>query len=122
MWQQGDPLPNVDNAVIDRAKFEDYSMDRDNPNNDGKWSAWDAIGFDVETTGGRQTATDDVLDQLKNQLGGTPATAGRKAEWGGRFEVGTIVSGPSGQGTLRTVWQVEGGIPRLITNWLEVHS
>jgi hypothetical protein len=38
-----------------------------------------------------------------------------------RFEVDSNINGPAGQGTLKTVWQVENGVPRLITNWLEVH-
>jgi hypothetical protein len=115
-------LPNADKAVIDRAKFENYSMDPDNANNDGKWMAWNAIGFDVDTEAGRRAATDDVLAQLESQLAVAPATVGKTTGWGQRFEVGTIINGPSGQGTLRTVWQIEGGIPRLITNWLEVRS
>lgn len=120
MVEQGVPLPNADKAVIDRAKFENYSMDPDNASSQGKWRAWNAIGFDVGSEDGRRWATDEALSQLQSQLVVTPATAGRTSEWGERLEVGTIVNGPSGQGTLRTVWQIEDGIPRLITNWLEV--
>jgi hypothetical protein len=78
------PLPNADAAVIDPAKFQDYSMDPTNPQNNGKWQAWQQIGFNVDTQAGRVAATQDVLQQLKTQLPTAPATPTTLTQWGSR--------------------------------------
>jgi hypothetical protein len=120
-WREGEPLPKSSEAVIDRAKFEKYSMDPNNKGNGGKALAFKRVGYDIDTEGGRQAAATDVVEQLKSHLGTTPATKGKSTGFGERFEVRVQIKGPSGEGTLVTVWQIEGGQPRLITNWLEVH-
>jgi hypothetical protein len=120
-WKEGDPLPRSNAAVIDQAKFEKYSMDPNNKGNGGKAVAFKTLGYEVDTEAGRQTGATDVVTQLKNQLAVTPAKKGKSTAFGERFEVRVQIKGPSGEGTLVTVWQVEGGVPRLITNWLEVH-
>jgi hypothetical protein len=96
-------------------------MDPGNPNNGGKWQAWSKIGFDVDTAAGRQAATDAILPQPRAQLGSLPATPSGATQWGNRLEVDAIIGRPAGKGTLKTFWQVENGIPRMITNWLESH-
>src|SRR5207249_4733860 len=53
-WRQGDPVPKSSKAVIDRAKFERYSMDPNNKANGGKAIAFKKIGYDVDTASGRQ--------------------------------------------------------------------
>lgn len=50
---------------------------------------------------------------------------GRTSLFGPRFEVKVVIVGPNGKnGTLQTVWQYDQGsdTPRLVTNWLEVHT
>ncbi len=121
-WKKGEPLPRSSKAVIDRAKFEKYSMDPNNKGNGGKAIAFKKIGYDVETEAGRHVGTTNVVDQLESQLATTPAKKGKSTGFGDRFEVRVHIKGPSGEGTLVTVWQIEGGDPRLITNWLEVHQ
>lgn len=116
----GDALANASEAVIDPRKFEGYSMDPSNVNNGGKWQAWQQIGYDVDTDVGRQSAASDVVAQIQSQLGSTPAEALPATKWGDRFQVNVPISGPSGDGTLVTVWQVENGVPRMITNFLKV--
>lgn len=120
-WKDGDPLPRSSAALIDRAKFEKYSMDPNNKGNGGKAVAFKTLGYEVDSEAGRQFRATDVVEQLKNQLAITPAKKGKSTAFGDRFEVRVQIKGPSGEGTLVTVWQVEGGVPRLITNWLEVH-
>ena len=83
--------------------------------------AFEQIGYDVTTEAGRQAGARDVKAQLKAQLETAPASKGKSTGFGQRYEVRVTIRGPSGQGTLVTVWQVEGNVPRLITNWLEVH-
>lgn len=116
----GDALVNAGEAVIDPRKFEAYSMDPSNVNNGGKWQAWQQIGYDVDSEVGRQSAASDVVTQIQSQLGSTPAEALPATKWGDRFQVNVPISGPSGDGTLVTVWQVEDGVPRMITNFLKV--
>ncbi|WP_235624058.1 DUF6883 domain-containing protein [Mycolicibacterium goodii] len=116
----GDALANASEAIIDPRKFEGYSMDPSNVNNGGKWQAWQQIGYDVHTDVGRQSAASDVVAQIQSQLGSTPAEALPATKWGERFQVDVPISGPSGDGTLVTVWQVENGVPRMITNFLKV--
>lgn len=96
-------------------------MDLNNKGNGGKAVAFKQIGYSIDTETGRQASTTDVIDQLKSQLATTPARKGRSTGFGDRFEVRVHIKGPSGNGTLVTVWQIERGDPRLITNWLEVH-
>lgn len=116
----GDALTNASEAVIDPRKFDGYSMDPSNVNNGGKWQAWQQIGYDVGTDAGRQSAASDVVAQIQSQLGSMPAEALPATKWGERFQVNMPISGPSGDGTLVTVWQVENGVPRMITNFLKV--
>jgi hypothetical protein len=121
-WKEGDPLPNSDNAIIDKAKFEKYSMDPTNKGNGGKAGAFKQIGYDVETEAGRRAGANDVATQLRDQLKSTAAVKGKETGFGQRFEVRVRIKGPSGEGALVTVWQLERGEPRMITNWLEVHK
>lgn len=64
------PLTNVDQAQIDSAKFEKYSMDPDNPNNrtkrddpnTGKWVAFRDVGYDVSTPESRAAGAQDIMN------------------------------------------------------------
>lgn len=127
------PLKNVDQAQIDPAKFEKYSMDPDNPNNrtkkddpnTGKWVAFKDIGYDVSTPEGRTASAQDVMDQVRDELPNLPAKSTKVTPFGSRYEVDVPIKGPNGkEGTLVTVWQYDNGstVPRLVTNFLKVHS
>ncbi|MBD2021648.1 hypothetical protein H6F43_15820 [Leptolyngbya sp. FACHB-36] len=124
-WQSRDPLPNAQAVEIDLRKFEDYSMNPGNPGNQGKWVTFAAVGYDVQNPQNRIAAAQDVVTQLRQQLSKTPATQGQSNRYGPRFEVRVVIRGANGrEGTLVTIWQLDRGteIPRLITNWLEVHQ
>lgn len=124
-WNAGDPLPRAQDAEIDSRKFEQYSMNPTNPTNQGKWMAFAAIGYDVENPQSRNAAAQDVINQLRQGLVNAPATQGQSTIYGLRFQVRVRVQGPNaGEGTLVTTWQIDNGrdVPRLITNWLEVHQ
>jgi hypothetical protein len=123
-WRPGDPLPQAPSAAIDEAKFLRYSMDPNNPSNEGKWKAWSQLGYDVDDLSNRASAADDVTRQVREQLDRLPATEGAQSMFGRRFEVEIPIVGPNGRpGTLFTAWQVDPGsaTPRMITNWLKVH-
>lgn len=67
-WECGQTLPKVQEAEIDARKFEQYSLNPENPNNQGKWMAFVAIGYDVNSPQGRQIATEDIIEQLRTKL------------------------------------------------------
>lgn len=97
-------------------------MDPGNKNNGGKAIAFERIGYRVDGEAERRASATSVVDQLARQLPTTPAKRGKTTAFGERFEVRVPIKGPTGDGTLVTVWQIEGTEPRLITNWLEVHG
>lgn len=99
-------------------------MNPANPANQGKWVAFEAIGYDVQNTFSRRLAAQDVITQLKQQLTDAPAIQGQTSTYGLRFKVKVLLRGVNGrEGCLITVWQIDNGAetPRLITNWLEVY-
>jgi hypothetical protein len=120
-----DHLPNAERANVDLAKFRDYSMNREHPQNDGKWKAWADLGYSIDSPEDRAAAAKDVSAQLSAQLAAASATLTSKTQYGPRIEVRTEVVGPNGRtGTLVTLWQYDSGLdtPRLVTNWLKTHK
>lgn len=124
-WKEGEPLPNGEQAEIDHRKFIDYSMKPENPANQGKWMGFAIMGYPVETKSGREIATQDVIQQIRQALPYTPAYSSTVNLYGMRLKVTITIKGFNGkQGSLLTIWQIDQGknIPRLITNWVEVHT
>jgi hypothetical protein len=120
-----DRLANVEKATVNPAKFRDYSMRREHPDNKGKWKAWTDVGYRIETPEQRAAATADVSSQLAAQLPDAPALLTGRSQWGSKFTVRTVIVGPNGtKGTLVSIWQYGNGsdVPELVTNWLETHS
>jgi len=123
-WKLGEPLQNTQQAQIDPAKLEKYSMNPFNPQNQGKWKAFELIGYSVQSEAGRQSGAVDVVNQIRQSLPNQPVTGGRTTPFGTRITVNIDIQGPNGNtGTLLTIWQFDPGsnAPRLITNWLKVH-
>jgi hypothetical protein len=119
-----DHLPNVERAVVDPRKFQDYSMRAEHRENRGKWQAWANMGYDIGTPADRQAATRDVISQLNAQLPDVKATLTQRTPHGTTFEVKSEIVGPNGRhGTLVTLWQFDNGsdAPRLVTNWVALH-
>ena len=102
-------LPNADKAQISSDKFSKYSMDPTNPNAERKASAFQALGYDVNSEDGRAAGAQDVIDQLKAGLADSPAEAGRATVYGNTMKTTTTIIGPNGMsGGLVAVWQFEG--------------
>ena len=123
-WNPGESLPMADNAEIDPRKFEEYSMNPNNPANQGKWMAFAVLGYDVESTQSRQAAAQNIIKQLRQGLVNAPAIQGQNSIYGIRFQVQVRIFGVNGRvGNLMTIWQIDNdkNVPRLITNWLEVN-
>ncbi|PSF33618.1 hypothetical protein C7H19_19725 [Aphanothece hegewaldii CCALA 016] len=122
-WQPNNPLPNAEKAIIDARKFEQYSMNPNNPNNQGKWIAFATIGYEVRNANGRYSAAQDIINQLRFQLSNIPAILDESSIYGIRFEVQVVIIGANGRrGILVTKWQIDNNtdIPKLTTNWLKV--
>lgn len=125
IWHPGEPLPWSEEAIIDPAKFENYSLSPDNPGNQGKWIAFEQLGYDVHTSERRRVATADLIQQIRVYLSQAPVTGRESTPYGERFSVSIPIRGPNGRkATLSTIWQIDTDAiyPRLITNWAEVHD
>lgn len=123
-WTPGQPLPKAEDTQIDPRKFEEYSMNPNNPANQGKWMAFAVLGYDVESDQGRKAAAQNLINQLRQGLVNAPATQGQNSIYGIRFQVQVRIFGVNGRvGNLMTIWQIDNdkNVPRLITNWLEVN-
>jgi hypothetical protein len=119
------PLKNAKQAQIDPAKFNKYSMNSNNPNNRGKWKAFEDVGYNVRTPEGRSEGAQHVIAQIEDQLLQSPATFDSVTSFGLRYQVNIKITGPNGRvGTLITKWQYDmnSDVPKLITNWLQVHK
>lgn len=122
-WQSGNPLPMAKFAEIDPRKFTEYSMNPLNPNNQGKWQAFQALGYPIDSLQDRQATTQLIITQIRSRLEQIPATLDEPSPYGIRFTVIIPVMGLNErQGKLITKWQIDNNrtIPRLITNWLQV--
>lgn len=120
------PLENAKGAKVDEGKFSRYSMDpAKNDKNNGKWKAWQELGYDVNNAEARSTAADSIARQVRQELPHTPARNRTETPYGTRFETEHQIVGPNGNhGTLVIVWQYDKGssVPRQITNWVKVHK
>lgn len=122
-WQTGDPLPMAEQAEIDPRKFTEYSMNQLNPNNQGKWRAFIALGYNIESSQDRQIAAESIISQIRSRLPELSADLNEPSEYGSRYTVNVPIIGFNKlQGILVTTWQIDKDkrIPRLITNWLKV--
>lgn len=110
---------------IDPRKFVEYSMNPSHPDNRGKWRAFAALGYDVQSIAGRNTAAQNIIAQLRQGFSTAQSTPGKTTTWGSRFQLRIKIQGLNGrQGDLMTNWQIDRdkNTPRLITNWLEVYQ
>ena len=110
---------------IDPRKFVEYSMNPNHPDNQGKWMAFAALGYDVQSSEGRNAAAQDVIAQLRQSFATAQSIPGQTTTWGSRFRLRIRIQGFNGkQGNLVTNWQIDRdkNVPRLITNWLEIYQ
>lgn len=122
-WQSGNPLPMAKYAEIDPHKFTEYSMNPSNPNNQGKWKAFEALGYNIDSPQNRKIAVESIITQIRLQLEHTSAILDEPSPYGTRFTVIISIVGLNHrEGKLVTKWQIDNNktIPRLITNWLQV--
>jgi hypothetical protein len=90
----------------------------------GKHKAFHAVGWELSTLQLREKAAGEVIGILRASL--PPADVRLfSSAYGTRYETRTVLKGPNGRvGSLIVIWQVAPStvVPRLITNWFEVHK
>jgi hypothetical protein len=120
-------LPNLYLTEIDKRKFSEYSLNPDNPNNNGKAKGWQALGYDVEDPQARSDAAQDLHEMIREELlacGKVVET--RDTKYGPTYRVVSPFIGPNGtHATLVTCWIVESRSdaihPKLTSVWVQPH-
>jgi len=104
-------LTNAARAVIDHRKIAGYVRNPDNPVGRHKARVFAAaLGFD-------RSNVQLLIDEIRRGVLSHPAEPGRVDEYGARYQVDIIVSGPKGRARVRTAWIYRAGsdVPELIT-------
>ena len=111
-------MPNFKNAVTPKEKFNNYSLDFNNPNAVGKAEAYQkGLGY-----------TKNNSASLIKQIHDTVVSGKVKpydvsvSQFGTKYKYRISVTGPNGKTkNVIAVYQIDSGgsIPRLITNYLE---
>ena len=96
-------LPNADQAFVDIAKLRDYCLSTTHPVGKHKARVFASVlGLTAADSG---LLRDALLQAARFQ----EATAGEEDEYGRRYTVDFVMSGPAGQATIRSCWIVRQG-------------
>jgi hypothetical protein len=102
-------LPNADNAVVDLRKLRDYCLSMDHPRGKHKARVFDAVL-------GLTDADAEILQgALLRAALQEEATATDADEYGQRYVIDFRMSGPDGEGIVRSAWimRTNENFPRL---------
>lgn len=96
-------LPHADRAIVDPAKVRDYLLSTSHPVGRFKARVFFALGY---TPGDWEILRDDLLALARTG----EAAAGQPSPFGQKYEVGGILTGPSGRtARFTTVWLLAQG-------------
>lgn len=104
-------LRNATRAIIDPRKIRDYVLNRDNPVGQHKARVFAGVlGFD-------RSNVQLLIEQIRRGVVVYPAEPGRVDQYGARYRVDMIVTGPRGSAPVRTAWIYRTGsdVPELVT-------
>lgn len=105
-------LPNVENATINPKKLTEYALNPDHPVGGNKAKVFEsALGYN-------QSNADDLMRQIYEKLPNSDAVLGTLDEYGQRYTVDILISGPNGNiVNVRTGWIIKTGsdVPELTT-------
>ena len=104
-------LPNVKNAIVEKAKIMDYLLNMEHQLGGSKARFFKEFGFGMDDWEAFKKAIMEVA--LENDI-----ISEKRSPFGLRFEVDGVLNTPSGlKPRIRTVWQQDHGAnaPRLIT-------
>jgi hypothetical protein len=102
-------MPNADRAVVELSKLRDYCLSAVHPRGRHKARVFEsALGLTAADAEQLQAA---ILDAA----GSDQAIAAAQDDYGQRYILDVIVSGPTGTATVRSAWIVRAGedFPRL---------
>ncbi len=104
-------MPNANRAVVDMAKLTEYCLSPDHPRGKHKARVFAAVlGLTAEHA-------EELHDTLLAAARTDAATPGDSDEYGQRYVVDFRVTGPAGQGIVRSAWIVRADedFPRLVS-------
>ena len=104
-------LPNADQAIVDERKVRDYLLSQSHPVGRFKAAYFARAGF------GSKSAA-EFISALRDLAGAGEAEPGASTEYGQKYLISGILTGPSGEIIeLTTVWilPTPDGAPRLVT-------
>ena len=105
-------LPNVENTTINPKKLTEYALNPDHPVGGNKAKVFEsALGYN-------QSNADDLMRQIYEKLPNSEAVLGTLDEYGQRYTVDILISGPNGNTVnVRTGWIIKTGsdVPELTT-------
>jgi hypothetical protein len=102
-------LPNADHAVVEQRRIREYLLNPTHPSGGPKANFFMAYGFAAQDR--------DLLRAALIQHGRTNSVVRSiDTAWGMRYTVACNCITPDGRNPcIRTVWQMERGVPRLLT-------
>ena len=102
-------MPNAERAVVDVRKLRDYCLSVEHPRCRHKARVFEAI------LGYTAAHAEELRDVLLAAAQSDQAVAGEHDDFGRRYLVDVVVSGPAGEATVRSTWIVRQGedFPRL---------
>jgi hypothetical protein len=96
-------LVGANKATIDPRKLTDYALNLNHPAGGNKARVFEsALGFNQSNVG-------DLMVQLQKGVMNNTPVAGKIDQYGSRFTVDIPVTGPKGNGTVRTGWIFKPG-------------
>ena len=104
-------LPHLDRAVIDPAKLQDYILSTAHPLGRFKAHFFASLGYSAENWEQLETG-------IRNLIAVAEARLGVKTEYGQKYEVRGLMTGPNGRrAEIVTVWIILAGeeVPRFVT-------
>lgn len=96
-------LPNADRAVVDLRKLRDYCLNPVHPR--GRHKAKIFVSILGMTAGNAE----ELRDALLSAVGEAEAIPTEKDQYGQRYVVDYMVSGPKSQAMVRSIWIVRSG-------------
>ena len=107
-------LPNGDRAVVEIAKLRDYCLNPEHPRGKHKARVFAAaLGLTADQA---ETLRDELLQAART----TDASATDRDEFGQRYVLEFMMSGPAGQANVRSTWIVrtDEDFPRLTSSYV----
>jgi hypothetical protein len=104
-------LKGADRAIIDPRKLTEYALNPSHPVGGSKARVFkSALGFTKENA-------EALIAQLREGVKNNPAIPGKVDQFGSRFTVDILVTGPAGSGVVRSGWIYKTGsnVPELTT-------